>query len=89
MTAIILTGLVFKEYEENFNIGIKELETLIKDFFDNEGFPLSRNPNDLLFFVKYLLFCKEVIKDSQKYIPEFLENIIEKILSCINYIKTS
>ena len=88
LTAIILTGLVFKEYEENFNIGIKELETLIKDFFDNEGFPLSRNPNDLLFFVKYLLFCKEVIKDSQKYVPEFLENIVEKILSCINYIKT-
>ena len=72
LTAIILTGLVFKEYEENFNIGIKELETLVKNFFDNDGFPLSRNPNDLVFFAKYLIFCKEVIKDSQKYIPEFL-----------------
>ena len=39
-----------KEYEENFNIGIKELETLVKVFFDNDGFPLSRNPNDLVFF---------------------------------------
>ena len=88
LTAIILTGLVFKEYEENFNIGIKELEALIKDFFDNNGFPLSRNPNDLVFFLKYLLFCKEVIKDSQKYIPEFLEDIIEKNLNCVHHIKT-
>jgi uncharacterized heparinase superfamily protein len=88
LTAILLTGIVFKEYEENFNIGLKELETLIKDFFDNNGFPLSRNPNDLVFFSKYLLFCREVIKDSQKYVPEFLEDIIEKNLNCINYIKT-
>ena len=88
LTAIILTGVVFKEYEENFNIGIKELEILIKNFFDNDGFPLSRNPNDLIFFSRYLLFCKEIIKDSQKYVPEFLENIIEKILNCIDYIKT-
>jgi uncharacterized heparinase superfamily protein len=88
LTAIILTGVVFKEYEENFNIGIKELETLIKDFFDNNGFPLTRNPSDLVFFAKYLLFCKEVIKDSQKYIPEFLEDIVEKNLNCIDYIRT-
>ena len=88
LTAIILTGLVFKEYEENFNIGLKELEILIKNFFDTDGFPLSRNPDDLLFFCKYLIFCKEVIKDSQKYIPEFLEDIIEKNLKCIHFIKT-
>ncbi len=88
LTAIILTGVVFREYEENFNIGIKELEILIKDFFDKDGFPLSRNPDDLIFFFKYFLFCKEVIKDSQKYIPEFLEDIIEKNLICIHHIKT-
>tara|TARA_B100001059_G_scaffold34261_1_gene27534 strand:+ start:1235 stop:2872 length:1638 start_codon:yes stop_codon:yes gene_type:complete len=88
LTAIILTGLVFKEYEENFNIGIKELEKLIKDFFDINGFPLSRNPSDLYFFTKYLIFCKEVIRGSQKYVPEFLEDIIEKNLNCIHYIMT-
>ncbi len=88
LTAIVLTGLVFKEYEENFNIGIKELETLIKDFFDNDGFPLSRNPNDLIFFTKYFIFCRELIKDSQKYVPEFLQDIIDKNLNCIHYIKT-
>ena len=88
LTAIILTGLVFKEYEDNFNIGIRELERFIKNFFDNNGFPLSRNPNDLVFFSKYLIFCKEVIKDSQKYVPEFLEDIIEKNLNCIQFIKS-
>ena len=88
LTAIILTGLVFKEYEENFTIGIKELETVVKKFFDSDGFPFSRNPDDLVFFSKYFLFCKEAIKDSQKYVPEFLEDIIEKNLNCIHYIKT-
>jgi uncharacterized heparinase superfamily protein len=88
LTAIILTGLVFKEYEENFDIGIKELETLVKVFFDNDGFPLSRNPNDLVFFSKYFIFCKEIIKDSQRYVPEFLEDIIGKNLNCIHFIKT-
>ena len=88
LTAIILTGLVFKEYEENFIIGIKELENLAKVFFDNNGFPISRNPNDLIFFSKYFIFCKEAIKDSQKYVPEFLEDIVEKNLNCIHFIKT-
>ena len=88
LIAIILTGLIFKEYEDNFNIGIKELETLVKSFFDNDGFPLSRNPNDLIFFAKYLILCKELIKDSQKYVPEFLQDIIDKSLNCINFIKT-
>ena len=60
----------------------------MKNFFDSDGFPLSRNPNDLIFFSKYLIFCKEIIKDSQKYIPEFLEDIIEKNISCIHFIKT-
>ena len=88
LTAIILTGLVFKEYEDNFHVGIKELEKLVKDFFDNHGFPLSRNPSDLVFFSKYLIFCKEVIKDSQKYVPEFLDDIVEKNLNCIHFIRT-
>ena len=88
LTAITLTGLVFKEYEKNYDIGVKGLEALVKVFFDSNGFPLSRNPNDLIFFSKYFIFCKEIIKDSQKYIPEFLEDIVEKNLNCIHFIKT-
>ena len=88
LTSIILTGLVFKEYEDNYKLGINELESLIKKNFNSEGFPLSRNPNDLIFFAKYLILCKEAIKDSQKYIPEFLDDIIEKNLVCLNFLKT-
>ena len=85
--ALILSGLAFKEYEGNYKLGIKALETLIKDYFDSKGFPLSRNPNDLVYFLKYLIFSREIIKDSQKYVPEFLEDIIEKNLANINFIK--
>ena len=84
---LILTGIVFKEYETNYKLGIKELENCVKDFFDKDGFPLTRNPNDLLDATKYLIFCKEIIKDAQKYIPEFLENIIEQNIFCLNFIK--
>ena len=86
-TALIISGLVFKEYEDNYKLGIKELEGLVKKFFDKDGFPLSRNPNDLLFSAKYLIFCREIIKDAQKYLPEFLENIIEKNLTCLSFMK--
>ena len=88
LTALLLSGLVFKEYVNNFNIGIKELEKLTKDYFDDDGFPLTRNPSDLIFFSKYLLLCKECIKDAQQYIPEFLDIIINKNLKCIKEILT-
>ena len=88
LTALSLSGLVFKEYLDNYNIGIKELEKLVKDYFDNDGFPLTRNPSDLIFFSKYLLLYKECIKDAQQYIPEFLDVIIEKNLVCIKNILT-
>ena len=84
LTALSLSGLVFKEYVGNYNISIKELEKLVNDYFDTSGFPLTRNPNDLIFFSKYLLLCKECIKDAQQYVPDFLNTIIDKNLICIN-----
>ncbi|MDC0472784.1 heparinase II/III family protein [Pelagibacteraceae bacterium] len=86
--AILLSGLVFKEYEENFNIGIKELKKLIENFFDKDGFPLNRNPSDLIKFSKYFILIKECIKDAQQFVPDFLDEIIEKNLSCIKSIIT-
>ncbi len=88
LTALLLSGLVFREYINNFNIGIKELEKLVKNYFDNDGFPLTRNPSDLIFFSKYLILCKECIKDAQQYVPEFLDTIIDKNLGCIKNILT-
>ena len=87
LTALLLTGLVFKEYEENFNLAIKDLEKLVKNYFDDDGFPITRNPGDLAFF-KYLILCKECIKDAQKYVPEFLEIIIKNNLFCTKSLLT-
>ena len=88
LSALLLSGLVFKEYKENYNVALKELEKLVKDFFDEDGFPLTRNPTDLIFFSKYLILCRECIKDAQEYIPEFLDDIIDKNLICIKNILT-
>ena len=87
LTALTLSGVVFKEYVENYSLGVKELENFIRSFFDKDGFPLSRNPEDLLYTTKYLVFCKKFIEDAQKYVPEFLENIIEKNIICLKFIK--
>lgn len=88
IVALLLSGLVFKEYNNNYKLAEKELEKFIKDFFDSEGFPLSRNPSDLVFILKYLILCKECIKDAQEYLPEFLEVIINKSFNCLNSILT-
>ena len=88
LTALILSGLVFKECNNNFEIGINELEKFVKSYFDDDGFPLSRNPNDLVFISKYLILCSETIKDAQKYVPDFLINISEKNLNCLKFLKT-
>ena len=86
--AILLSGLVFKEYQENYDSGLKDLKKLVDNFFDNEGFPLNRNPGDLVKFSKYLILIKECIKDSQEYVPDFLEEMIEKNLNCLKSIIT-
>ena len=88
ITALILSGLVFKEYIDNFNTGIRELEKLVKSYFDKDGFPLTRNPTDLIFFSKYLVLCNKCIEDAHQYAPEFLTIIIEKNLRCIRNILT-
>ncbi len=88
LTAIILSGIIFNEYELNFKVGINELEKFIKYNFDEDGFPISRNPYELVYFTKYLLLIHESIKDVQKYIPEFLDDIIVKNLQCLKFIIT-
>ena len=89
ISAILLSGLAFKEYSDNFNFGLKELKKLIENFFDNEGFPVNKNPNDLIKFSKYLILIKECSKDAQSYVPDYLDDIVEKSLSCLISIKTS
>ena len=88
LTALILSGIVFKEYKSNYEVGIKELEKFVKYYFDSDGFPFTRNPNDLIFFTQYLLLCHENINEAQEFVPEFLSEIIKKNLLCIKFFKT-
>ena len=78
---------MFKEYEANFKIGTKELKKLVEEFFDNDGFPLSRSIYDLVQSSKFLILIKECCKDAQEYIPDYLEDIVEKTIVCLNSIK--
>ena len=87
-SAILLSGLIFKEYAYNFDFALKELKKLIEEFFDEDGFPKNRNPNDLIKFSKYLILIKECSKDAQKYTPEYLDEIVEKNLNCLGSMKT-
>ena len=42
-SAIILSGMIFKENEPSYKLGMKELEKIIKLYFDEKGFQKSRN----------------------------------------------
>ncbi len=81
-SAIILSGMIFKENEINYKIGIKELEKIIKNYFDENGFPKSRNPEEVFICIKYLILIREWHKESQKPIPDFLNEIISKCGNC-------
>jgi len=82
--------MIFKENDINYKIGIKELEKITKNYFDDTGFPKSRNPEEVFISIKYLILIREWHKEAQKLIPDFLNDIITKcgncyaLLSCSN-----
>ena len=84
LSSLILSGLVFREYYSNYKMGIKELKKLIENSFDQNGFPKNRNFENLLTFVQYFVLIKEWIKEGQEIVPDYLEDIIEKNLVCLN-----
>jgi uncharacterized heparinase superfamily protein len=88
ISSIILSGLVFKEYNKNFELGIKELKSIIDNFFDNDGCPINRNIYDLVQCSKFLILVKECCKDGREYIPDYLDDIVDKLVNCLYSIKT-
>ena len=87
--AIILSGIIFKENDFNYKVGIKELEKIIKNYFDELGFPKSRNPEEVFVCTKYLILIREWFKEAQKIIPDFLDEIILKTGSCYTFLSCS
>ena len=87
--AITLSGIVFGESYLNYKIGIKELEKIIKNYFNLEGFPKSRNPEEIYICLKYLILIREWLKEAQKPIPDFLNTIISKSGNCYMILSSS
>jgi uncharacterized heparinase superfamily protein len=88
ISVIILSGLVFKEYNKNFELGIKELKKVIEVYFDNDGCPINRNIYDLVQSSKFLILIKECCKDAQEYTPDYLSDIVDKLVECVYSIRT-
>ena len=88
ISAIILSGLVFKEYNKNFELGIKELKKIVEDYFNDDGCPINRNIYDLVQCSKFFILIKECCKDAQTYIPDYLDDITDKLVDCLHSITT-
>ena len=69
-TTIILVGLA---YGDNYYLkfGIELLKKLLNFSLDASNFPKSRNLRQLVFYLKYLIIIRELLKESQTNIPEF------------------
>ena len=74
--AIILAGLTYQDKDGYLNSGFNLLKKIIKFSFNNDGFPKSRNPRQLNFYLKYFVLIREWLKESQNEIPEYInENV--------------
>jgi len=74
-TAITLTGIAYKN-NKFLNYGLDLLKKIINTSFDNNYFPKSRNIRQMVFYLKYFILIRELLKDSLNDIPEYLNEII-------------
>ncbi len=74
-TAIILTGLSYNK-EKFLSYGLNLLRKIIDSSFDNEYFPKSRSIRQLVFYLKYFVLIRELLKESLNEIPDYLNEII-------------
>ena len=74
--SIILTGLSYKDKEKYLNYGLGLLKKITNFSFDSEGFPKSRNLRQLILYLKYFILIRELLKESQNEVPEYLDEII-------------
>jgi uncharacterized heparinase superfamily protein len=84
-SAIILSGLSYKD-EKILNYGLKLLKKISDVSFDNEGFPRSRSLGQLIFYLKYFVLIRELLKESQNEIPEYLDENIYYLGKAYNFI---
>ena len=66
---------------------MRELKKIIINFFDKDGFPKNRNPEHLILFLQYFIIIKEWIKNGQESVPDYLNEIIDRNMICLNSLK--
>ncbi len=74
-TAITLTGIAYKN-RRFLEYGLALLKKIINTSFDNNYFPKSRSIRQVIFYLKYFILIRELLKDSLNDIPEYLNEII-------------
>jgi uncharacterized heparinase superfamily protein len=74
-TAITLAGIAYKN-SRFLEYGLALLKKIINTSFDNNYFPKSRNIRQMIFYLKYFILIRELLKDSLNDIPEYLDEII-------------
>jgi len=75
-SAIILTGLAYKDEKNYLENGLNILKNIIKSSVDNQGFTKSRSIKQLVFYLKYFIIIREWFKESQNIIPEYIDETI-------------
>ena len=75
-SAIILTGLAYKNEKNYLESGLGILKNIIKSSIDNQGFTKSRSIKQLVFYLKYFIIIREWFKESQTVIPEYIDETI-------------
>ena len=74
-TAIILVGLSYGD-SYYLKFGVDLLKQILNFSLDSGKFPKSRNLRQLVFYLKYLIVIRELLKESQTNIPDFLMETI-------------
>ncbi len=84
-TAITLTGIAYKN-RRFLEYGLVLLKKIINTSFDNNYFPKSRNIRQMIFYLKYFILIRELLKDSLNDIPEYLDEIIHYLGKSYDFI---
>jgi len=85
-SAIILTGLAYKNEKNYLENGLGILKNIIKFSIDNQGFTKSRSIKQLIFYLKYFIIIREWFKESQNIIPEYIDETIFYLGSSYSFI---
>ncbi|CAN1598951.1 Heparinase II/III-like [Candidatus Pelagibacterales bacterium] len=89
LTALILVGNSFEQYEEYTQYGLKNLEDELGSFINKDGFVKSKNPEDLFWALYFLVLVKEWLTLSRKQTPAFINIYINSLGICFKFLRFS